>query len=60
LSDITPTLTVTTKAFDVVPATVTATVTSSDNSQAKLNLFVDKGENTTNNGDDISTYLVDL
>ena len=33
------------KMFVVVPATVVATVTSSNNTQTKLNLFVDKWSN---------------
>jgi hypothetical protein len=43
--------------FDVVPATVVATVTSSNNTQTKLNLFVDKWSNENALWNDIKVYL---
>ena len=48
------------KVFDVVPATVAASIVSSNNAQTKINLFVDKGNNVKTDDSDIKVYVKDL
>ena len=48
------------KKFDIVPATIVATVTSSSNTQTKLNLFVNKWNNEDADGNDIKVYVQNI
>ena len=58
-NDITKSCTEVSKVFDVVPATVTVSVTSSTNTETKLNLFVDKWNNTNASDDAVKVYILD-
>ena len=49
-----------TQEFDIVPATVLASVTSSDSSETKLNLFVNKWDNKQADDSDYDVYVTDL